>query len=105
MVHNLDEVFTMSPRAAAKWSRLSTYQKLLVSFIFFEIVLPGAEGKLYDYPDLILRSGRKLPCLGIDLGFAHLIIAIPNARDRYILLDFEVADSILLTLRSPAPPH
>ena len=64
MVHNLDEVFTMSPRATAKWARLSTYQKLLVSFIFFEIVLPGAEGKLYDCPDLILGNGQKLPCLG-----------------------------------------
>jgi hypothetical protein len=105
MVHNLDEVFTMSPRADAKWARLSTYQKLLVSFIFFEIVLPGAEGKLHDYPDLILRSGRKLPCLGIDLGFAHLIIAIPNDRDRYILLDFEVDVSLLFTLRPPSSPH
>ena len=105
MVHNLDEVFTMSPRALAKWARLSTYQKLLVSFIFFEIVLPGAEGKLHDYPDLILRSGRKLLCLGIDLGFAHLVIAIPNNQDRYILFDFEVDVSILLTLGSPASPH
>jgi hypothetical protein len=104
MVHSLDQVFTMSPRALAKWVRLSSHQQLLVSFIFFEIVLPGAEGKLHDYPDLILRSGRKIPCLGIDLGFAHLIIAIPNDQGRYILLDFEVEVS-LLTLRPLSSPH
>jgi hypothetical protein len=96
----LDEFMILSPAAESKWGKLSRFHKELISFLFFESILPEYGGAIDLLPDQILGKA-VIKRLGIDLGRGYMIVAI--YREHCILLDFDV-ERALLEVDWAAPP-